>query len=143
MKVKIIRIDKTLPLPEYQTEGSVAFDIYTREDAIIGARELKVLPSNLIIAVPKGYMLMLAARSSLAKKGLRLGNSVGVIDEDYHGPKDEICVSLFNFTDQPVELKKGDRVAQGLVVPIQRVEWEEQEEIKKDSRGGFGSTGTN
>lgn len=141
MKVKIKRIDKSLPLPQYQTPGSVAFDIYSREDAVVESRAVKILPSNLIIEVPKGYFLMVSARSSLAKKGLILGNGIGVIDQDYHGPSDEIGVSVYNLSDTAVEIKKGHRIAQGLILPIERVEWDEQEEITRDSRGGFGSTG--
>ncbi|MDP3741297.1 MAG: dUTP diphosphatase [bacterium] len=141
MKVKIVRIDKDLPLPEYQTEGSVAFDIYSREDAIIEPGKVKSVASNFIIEVPVGYMLMIAARSSLQKKGLRLANSVGIIDQDFQGPTDEIRVLLHNFFDTSTEIKRGDRIAQGLIVPIQKAEWDEVSEIKKDSRGGFGSTG--
>ncbi|HLC44337.1 MAG: dUTPase [Candidatus Doudnabacteria bacterium RIFCSPHIGHO2_01_FULL_50_11] len=142
MKVKIIRVDKTLPLPEYKTEGSVAFDLYSRIDAAIKPREVVVLPSNLIIEVPPGHALILASRSSLAqKKGLVLRNAIGVIDMDYHGPKDEIGLQVYNFTEQPVMIERGERLMQGLIVPIVRAEWEEVGQIKDSSRGGFGSTG--
>lgn len=141
MKVKISRVDKSLPLPEYKTAGAAAFDFYAREDTTIAGRETKIVPSNLIIEVPEGHVLVVSARSSLAKKGLMLANGIGVIDMDYHGPADEIGILLHNFTDQVVELKKGDRVAQGLILPIQRAEWVEGEKLKEESRGGFGSTG--
>ena len=141
MKIRIKRIDKSLPLPEYQTEGSVGFDIYSREDVVIKPNERLAVPSNLIIEVPSGYALIIAARSSLSKKGLRLSNGIGVVDQDFHGPKDEFGILLNNFTDAPVSIKRGDRIAQGLIMPIERAECEEVNEIKKDSRGGFGSTG--
>lgn len=141
MKLKIQLVDKSLPLPQYQTPGSVCFDIYSREDRVIEPGAWLPIPSNLIVEVPKGYALIIAARSSLTKKGLRLSNAIGVIDQDFHGPKDEIGVPLYNFTDRPVEIKKGERLAQGLIVPIEKAEWKEVAEIKKDSRGGFGSTG--
>lgn len=141
MKVKIKRINTSIPLPQYQTEGSVAFDVSSRIDAMIGAGEVKILPSNLIIEVPAGHVLILSARSSLAKKGLKLANSIGVIDQDYHGPEDEIGILVHNFTGSSVEVKSGDRLAQGLIMPVERVEWEEADEMKKTSRGGFGSTG--
>ena len=141
MKVKIKRIDQSLPLPQYQTNGSVAFDVGSRVDAVLQPGEVKILPSNLIIEVPAGHALILSARSSLANKGLKLANGIGVIDQDFHGREDEIGILLHNFTASPVEVKKGERLAQGLIIPVERVEWDEVDEIKKTSRGGFGSTG--
>lgn len=141
MKIRITRVDRTLPLPEYHTDGAVAFDLYSRVDASLAPREKKILPSNFIIEVPKGYALVVAARSSTPKKGLVLANGIGIVDEDYHGPKDEIGIFVWNMSDGPVEIKRGDRIAQGLIVPIARAEWEEVEQIRDSSRGGFGSTG--
>jgi dUTP pyrophosphatase len=141
MQVKITRVDKSLPLPEYQTKGAVAFDIYTREDAVIAAGERKLLPSNLIVKVPEGYALILASRSSTSKRGLASPHGIGIIDQDYHGPEDEIHIQVHNFTNAPVEVKRGDRIAQGMFVPIGLAEWEETDSIAKESRGGFGSTG--
>ena len=143
MKLKIVRIDKTLPLPEYKTIGSAAFDMYTRIDVTIRPKETVIVPSNLIIEVPIGYFLLLASRSSTGKKGLFRPNGIGVIDQDFHGPKDEIGIMVYNITDEPIELKRGDRIAQGLILPIEKAEWEEVEVIKTESRGGFGSTGVN
>jgi dUTP pyrophosphatase len=142
MKVRIVRIEKDLPLPEYHTEGAVAFDMYTREAATIAPGESALLPTNFIIQVPEGYALVLAARSSLGKKkGLTLVNGIGVIDQDFHGPADELGIFVKNFTDAPVTVERGERLAQGLIVPIAKAEWEEVESIKEESRGGFGSTG--
>ena len=142
MKVKITRVDKSFPLPKYETNGSVAFDLYSRIDEVIEPQTMKILPSNLIIEVPAGYALVLAARSSLAKKkNLVLRNGIGVIDEDYHGPQDEIGLLLYNISEDPVKVEKGERLAQGLILPIDRAEWEEVDLIAKSSRGGFGSTG--
>ena len=143
IRVKIKRIEKVLPLPQYQTSGSVGFDMYSRIDATVLPDEIKILPSNLIIEVPKGHMLVLASRSSLSiKKGLRLSNSIGIIDQDYHGAEDEIGIQVYNFTKDPIEVKRGERITQGLFIPVELAKWEEVEEIKKQSRGGFGSTGT-
>ena len=141
MRIKIKRIDKSLPLPQYQTPGSVGFDISSRINAVINPGEITILPANLIVEVPIGHALILSARSSLAKNGLKLANGVGIIDQDYHGPKDEIGILVHNFTHAPVEIKKGDRLAQALIMPVEQVEWEEIKEIKTESRGGFGSTG--
>ncbi|MFH0890412.1 MAG: dUTP diphosphatase [Candidatus Liptonbacteria bacterium] len=141
MQIKITRVDKSLPLPEYQTPGAVAFDMYSRIDAEIAPAELCVLPSNLIIQVPEGHVLIMANRSSGPRKGITLPNGVGVIDQDYNGPEDEIKIVVYNFKTEKITIKRGDRIAQGLIVPIVRAEFFEGEPARKDSRGGLGSTG--
>lgn len=142
MKVKIKRFDKTLPLPVYETDGSVGFDIIAREDAEIPPKELSLLPSNLIVEVPKGYMLVVASRSSTPmKKGLTPPHGFGIIDHDYCGPDDEIKVLVYNFKDVPAKVSRGEKIAQGVFVKIDKFEWEEVDDINKNSRGGFGSTG--
>lgn len=141
MRVKIKRVDKSLPLPQYQTRGSVAFDIYSRVEETIQSHTLKILPSNLIISVPEGYFLMVTARSSTAKKGLILGNGIGIIDQDYHGPEDEVGILVYNNSARTVDINPGERIAQGLIIPVERVEWEEGDKVGGNSRGGFGSTG--
>jgi len=141
MKVKIKRIDNELPLPQYQTSGAVAVDLYAREDSEIGAGETKAVPANVIVCAPEGYMFMIAARSSLAKKkGLMLSNSVGIIDRDYCGPEDEVHVLLYNFKNQPCQIKRGERLAQGIFVKIDKAEWDEVDEMDQPTRGGIGST---
>lgn len=141
MKVKIKRIDKELPLPQYQTAGAVAFDLYAREDTKIEPGETVAVPANVIVCVPKGYFFMVAARSSLAKKkGLMLSNSVGVIDQDYCGPDDEVNLLLYNFKNEPCHINRGERLAQGIFVKIDKADWEEMEETEQPTRGGIGST---
>jgi len=142
MKVKIKRIDKELPLPIYETDGSVGFDISAREDVTISAKEIGMVPANLVVEVPKGYMLVVASRSSTPrKKGLTPPHGIGIIDHDYCGPEDEVKVLVYNFTDEEVHVKRGEKVAQGVFVRIDKFEWEEIDEVENKSRGGFGSTG--
>ncbi len=143
MKVKIVRIDPTLPLPAYQTSGSVAFDLYARVSTNVAPWKPTIIPANVIIEVPKGYALILASRSSTPlKKSLMIANSIGVIDQDYHGDKDEIGVQVINFSSEEVLVERGERIAQGLIIPIARVdEFIEVNSITSSSRGGFGSTG--
>ena len=142
MKVKIKRIDKELPLPVYETGGSVGFDILAREKTVIKNGEISMIPSNLIVEVPDGYMLVVASRSSTPKKrGLTPPHGFGIIDQDYCGEEDEIKVLVYNFTDKEVLVERGEKIAQGVFVKIDRFEWEEVSDIKKESRGGFGSTG--
>ncbi len=143
MQIEIKRIDKTLPLPQYHTKGAVAFDLYSRIDITIPRWQPTIIPTNFIIKVPEGYFLMLASRSSTPlKKSLIVANSIGVIDQDYHGDQDEIGLQMLNFSDSDVVVQKGERIGQALLVKITKVsEFTEQETMKKESRGGFGSTG--
>lgn len=142
MKVKIKRIDKELPLPVYETAGSVGFDIHARVDTEVLPYKIAMVPSNLIVEVPEGYMLVVASRSSTPmKKGLTPPHGFGIIDHDYCGPEDEIGVLVYNFTSETVKVVRGEKIAQGVFVKIDKFEWEEVDAIDKMSRGGFGSTG--
>ena len=142
MQVKIKKLSQDTPLPQYQTPGSVAFDISSAEDVIIKPHQVYLVKTNLVICTPPGYMLMIASRSSLIlKKGLTLGNGIGIVDQDYCGPEDEIKIQLFNTQDTPATVFKGERIAQALFIKVEKVELEEVESLEsKESRGGFGST---
>jgi dUTP pyrophosphatase len=140
MKIKIKRIDKSLPLPIYHTDGAVAFDLYSRIDAVIQPKTLERLPTNIIVETPKGYMLEIKDRSStLKKKGLYV--STGYIDNDYCGNDDEILLQVYNVTDNEVMIEKGERIGQGVFVRVDIGEWEEVDDMENNSRGGFGTTG--
>lgn len=142
MQVRITRLDKSLPLPAYETKGAVGFDILAAKDMEVAAGEVALVPTGLIIEVPDGYMLALASRSSTPrKKGLSTPHGVGIIDRDYCGPTDELLVQVYNFTVETVRISKGEKIAQGVFMRVDCFEWEEVEEIRSESRGGFGSTG--
>lgn len=144
MKIRIKRIDKSLPLPVYETEKSVGFDLITRENTLIKKKEIGLVPCNVIIEVPKGFIFVVSSRSSTPKKkGLLMPHGLGIIDQDYCGPKDEVLAQFYNFSDKDVLIKKGEKIAQGIFLPVEIVQWQEKKEIKKESRGGFGSTDTN
>jgi dUTP pyrophosphatase len=139
--VAVKRIDKALPLPAYATPGSVGFDVLCREATEIAPRQQGLIPGNVIVCTPPGYMLMLTLRSSTpGRKGLLIPHGVGIIDQDYCGEGDELMVAVYNFRDEAVTVKRGERIAQGMFVPIMRVRWQEVEDIGV-GRGGFGSTG--
>lgn len=142
LKVKIKRIDKSLPLPVYETNGSVGFDIVAREETEIPPKEIHLVPGNIIVEVPKGYMLMVASRSSTPKKkGLSPPHGLGIIDHDYCGDQDEIKIQVYNFTNKSVIVQKGEKIAQGVFIKIDKLEWKEVDNMNNESRGGFGSTG--
>lgn len=141
LKVAIKRVDKSLPLPVYATAGSVGFDLLCREDVEILPRQIELIPGNVIVRIPVGYFLLITLRSSTPRrKSLLIPNGVGIIDQDYCGEGDEIKVQVLNFSEEAVQVKKGERIAQGLFIPVMRVEWEEIDQVGQ-GRGGFGSTG--
>ena len=141
LQVKIKRVDSSLPLPVYETEGSVGFDLLARESVTVSPGKIELIPSNVIVEVPKGYMLVVASRSSTPrKKGLTQPHGFGIIDHDYCGPDDEVKIQVYNFSGEVVQVERGEKIAQGVFVRIDKFEWEEVSEVKKDSRGGFGST---
>lgn len=140
MQVKIKRIDKSLPLPEYHTPGAVAFDMYARETITIEPGTVVRIPTNLVVETPKGYMLQVKDRSSTAKrKGIFV--LIGYVDQDYCGDNDELQIQVYNFTKEPVVVERGDRIAQAAFVRIDTAEWDEVETMGEKDRGGFGTTG--
>jgi dUTP diphosphatase len=142
MRLKIKRLQTAVGLPEPATGGAAGFDLAAAADIEIPARSIRLIGTGLVIAVPDGHFLGIFARSSTPlKRGLMVANGVGIIDSDYCGPADEIKIQVFNITDAPVRVARGDRLAQGIVLPSPRVEWEEVDEMSVPTRGGFGSTG--
>ncbi len=129
-------------MPAYATAGSAAFDLAASVDTTIAPGEVRLVPTGLVIEVPEGMFLAVFARSSTPlKRGLMIANGVGVVDSDYCGPTDEVKIPTLNFTTAPVQVGKGDRIAQGILLPSPRVEWDEVDELRAGSRGGFGATG--
>ncbi len=141
MRVKIKRIDPNVPMPEYKTPGSVAFDLHVREAVTIEPGESKLVKTGYVMTVPEGHALLLFPRSSNAKKQISFGNGVGVIDQDYCGPEDELRLALHNHGSEPYTVEAYERLGQGLFVPISVAEFEEVQEMTGPNRGGFGTTG--
>ena len=142
MNVRIKKTNSDIPLPQYHTSESAGFDIAAGADALINPGEVVKIPTGLVIQAPKGHFLLIAARSSLPlKKGLVMANGIGVVDPDYAGPNDEVHIIVHNFTDKSVEVKKGERLAQGIFLPVEQAQWEEVNQLRENDRGGIGSTG--
>jgi dUTP diphosphatase len=129
-------------LPAYGTDEAAGFDLAAAHDVRVAPGQIALVRTGLVIEVPTGHFLGIFARSSTPlKRGLMIANGVGVIDPDYSGPNDEVMVQVLNFTAADVVLKRGDRLAQAVVLPAPRVTWEEVSEIRQATRGGFGATG--
>lgn len=132
-----------LPLPGYQTEGSAGVDLYAniREPLTLQPGERALIPTGIRIALPPGYEAQIRPRSGLALKyGIGMVNSPGTIDSDYRG---EIAVILINWGQEPFTIRRGDRIAQMVVAPVARIEWQIEESLPPTERGegGFGHTG--
>ncbi len=141
LNVSIIRLSENVPMPEYKTPGAVAFDLAVSEGGVIKPGETKIFPTGLVVCVPEDHALVLASRSSNAKKGINLSNGVGIIDQDYCGPDDQLHLALHNIGLEPYTVEPGERLAQGLFLPVSKATFEEGNTIKEKNRGGFGTTG--
>ena len=112
-----------------------------REDVEIQPREIKLIPANVIVETPQGFVLLITSRSSTPrKKGLTQPHGLGIIDQDYCGSEDEIKIQVLNFTDEAVKVERGEKIAQGLFVRCEQIKFEEIEKVENQTRGGFGST---
>ena len=141
MDIEIRRFDKDVPLPSYGTDRATALDCYVREDVTIAPKSVGYAFLNFALKPPAGHFVMLAARSSLHKRGLMFANGVGIMDEDYCGDADEYRAILYNYTDEPVLVSKGERVAQFVVLPYDKVVLKEVDTLGTPDRGGLGTTG--
>jgi dUTP pyrophosphatase len=142
LNIRIRKLQSTVRLPAYETSGAAAFDLAAASDVLVEPGTVRLVPTGLVIEVPQGFFLGIFARSSTPlKRGLMVANGVGVVDSDYCGPDDEVKVAVVNFTSAPVQIRAGDRIAQGIVLAAPRVTWEEASELGATSRGGFGGTG--
>jgi dUTP pyrophosphatase len=147
VEIPIIRLPHAegLELPSYATRHAAGLDLRAAvaEDAPLtlkpGARAL--VPTGLAIALPEGYEAQVRPRSGLAlKAGVTCLNSPGTIDADYRG---EVGVILANLGQEPVVIRRGDRIAQLVVARYERIAWAETDTLEETARGagGFGSTG--
>lgn len=140
-EVLIQRLDPTMPLPAYAKPGDAGADLCSRIDVEIAPGARTLVPTGIAIALPAGYVALVTPRSSFAlKQGGTLLNSPGVIDAGYRG---EIGCIVHNTEDGFMSIRRGDRIAQLLVVPIPRADFVEVEKLPGTQRGegGFGSTG--
>ena len=143
MEIKIKRLNERAHIPTFGTEFSAGADLYCAEEHEISvcSGQKCSIGTGISMEIPEGYVGLVFARSGLAcKNGLRLCNSVGVIDADYRG---EIKVVLHNDSEYVREIKPGERVAQMIVMPYPKVSFIEVEELSDTVRGksGFGGTG--
>ena len=141
LTVHVTRIHPRAELPDYKTAGAAAFDLAAVEDVTVPSGGVALVPTGLVVQVPLRMFLGIFARSSTPlKRGLMIANGVGVVDPDYCGPDDEVKIAVFNFSRDPVTIRAGERIAQGIFLDAPKIRWEESAPAAA-SRGGFGSSG--
>lgn len=129
-------------LPQYETGGSAGLDVRSNEDVILNPGEFKLVKTGLFVEIPSGYEIQVRPRSGMALKyGVTVLNSPGTIDSDYRG---EIGVILINHNTLPYAIIKGERIAQLVLCPIEKIQWKAEGSLSTSTKRGtkgFGSTG--
>jgi dUTP pyrophosphatase len=140
VKIKLFTDDASFRPPAQATPGSAGWDIYALEDVQIPPMEMRILRTGFGLQIPKGYYISIVPRSSYGKKRIMISNSPATIDSDYTG---EISVMLYNNSMDFFSIKKGDRIAQMILLQYNEMEFDyvEQFDITSRGDGGFGSTG--
>jgi dUTP pyrophosphatase len=142
VEVLLTRLDPGIPLPSYATPGDAGADLVTTTDEVIDPGERVTVGTGVAIALPDGYAAFVHPRSGLAARvGLSVVNTPGTIDSGYRG---EIRICLINHDQrEPVELRRGDRIAQLVVQRVEHAVFREVDELGETRRGtgGYGSTG--
>ena len=143
VKVLVKKLDPKVELPSYKTKGSSGMDLtaFIKDPIKISPNASALIPTGISVAIPDNLEIQIRPRSGLAAK-LNIGvlNTPGTIDSDYRG---EIKIILFNHGTREFVVKKNDRIAQMVLLPILKVDFEEVDNLPDTVRGtgGFGSTG--
>jgi dUTP pyrophosphatase len=143
VKVLVKKLDPSVKLPEYKTEGASGMDLiaFVDETMNIKPKTSALIPTGISVAFSEDYEIQIRPRSGLAaKNNISVLNTPGTIDSDYRG---EIKVIIFNHSNDNFIVKNGDRIAQMILAPIMKMELEEAKNLPQTIRGkgGFGSTG--
>ena len=142
-KVLIKKLDPNVKLPEYKSDGASGMDLlaFIKETINIKPKTSSLIPTGLSVAFSKNYEIQIRPRSGLAaKKNISVLNTPGTIDSDYRG---EIKIIIYNHGNTEFVINNGDRIAQMILSPVLRIEFEETNDLPETIRGegGFGSTG--
>ena len=146
MKIAITRLSPAtsdVPLPTYATDGAAGMDVRAavEHDLVVRPRETVLVPTGFAVAIPPGFEAQIRPRSGLAiKHQIGILNAPGTIDADYRG---EVRIILTNFSEVDFPVRRGDRIAQMVIAPYAKAEWEECPSLDPTDRGdgGFGHTG--
>lgn len=140
--VPIKQLDESLPIPAYAYPGDAGVDLRSTANLILRPFERALVPCGIAVAIPRGYAGFVLPRSGLASKhGVSLVNAPGLIDSDYRGELQCILINLD--AHEPFEIKRGDRIAQLVIMSVPETVFEVRSELPDTARGagGFGSSG--
>ena len=143
VKILVKKLDSRVKLPSYKTIGSSGMDLMALTDKpiTIVPKKSYLVPTGISVAMPKNYEIQIRPRSGLAaKNNISILNTPGTIDSDYRG---EIKIILFNHGSDEFLINNGDRIAQIVLMPVHKIDFEEVDNLPDTVRGegGFGSTG--
>jgi dUTP pyrophosphatase len=141
VNLKIKSLNENAVIPKYQTEGAAGFDFHSTDNIVIMPGDTALVGTGLAFGIPNGFEIQVRPRSGLsAKTGLRVANAPGTVDMDFLG---EVKIILTNTSHIPQHIRKGDRVAQGVLCPVYQAVFEMVEDLGSTERGSgaFGSTG--
>ncbi|MBW2137112.1 MAG: dUTP diphosphatase [Deltaproteobacteria bacterium] len=143
IKIKRLAAGKDLPLPSYETQGCSGMDLRAAvsDPVTLHPGEIRLIPTGIAVAIPRGYEAQIRPRSGLALKyGIGMVNSPGTVDSDYRG---EIGLIMINWGERPFTICRGDRIAQMLITRVYRAEVREVDDLDCTPRGqgGFGHSG--
>lgn len=135
-----IKADDDSFIPSVEVAESAGADLKSSEDCVLEPFKVRMVDAGFVCMIPAGYHAKICARSSMGKKGIIIPNAPGIVDSGYLG---RICVLLLNTTNEPYEIKRGDRIAQWLIESNTCYSFEKVNDFKATERGagGFGSTG--
>ena len=142
ISIRFQKLDPAARVPTYGSSSAAGADLYALQGVTVAPGQTVMMHTGIALEIPEGYAGLIYARSGLAtKRGLAPANKVGVVDADYRG---EIMVSLHNHSGEAQSVEAGERIAQLVITPFLRVEFDESDGLSDTDRGagGFGSTGT-
>ncbi|MCH7585606.1 MAG: dUTP diphosphatase [Acidobacteria bacterium] len=142
MQIPLKRLDRELPIPGRAHSGDGGVDLYAAVGIRLAPGERSLVPTGVAVAIPAGFAGLVTPRSGLAvSSGIGIVNAPGLVDSGYRG---ELKVILVNHGAETVDIRRGDRIAQLVVVAVEAQEMVEVEQLPPSSRGedGFGSTGS-
>lgn len=139
MKIRIKLLSPQASIPEYKTAGASGFDLAAAAKIHLYPGETAKVPLGIAVEIPDGYEMQIRPRSGISSRG-RIMSALGTIDQDFRA---EIHAIVTNISDHDQYIHKGDRIAQGVICPVVRAEFEQVNELSETERGagGFGSTG--
>lgn len=142
-QVKIKKLHPDAVIPEYKKHGDSGFDLHCLADTVVPANSVALLSTGLAFCVPEGFEMQVRMRSGAAlKTPLLVANAPGTVDSGYRG---EVCILVRNASSTDFLVKKGERIAQGVIAPVEKAIFEVVDDLPQSERGdaAFGSTGNN